>query len=383
MSIEHLPANLRRIRAARRLTQTAAAAAAGLSRSAYRKIEEGGVQPRGRTLEAIAAALRVQPRDLVEAAPTLKSVRFRSRTALKSRSQIVAEAGRRLADYNQLEALVGAQRPYRLSTIAASARTGSVRPESVARAARAALELSPREAIRNICGLLDSAGIKVFAIPVATQSFFGMSIGRMDGGPAIVVNTWDRVSVERWIFTAAHELGHLLLHHDDYDVRATAEDPSHEHEADAFASEFLMPDEVFQQEWRDTSGLPLVERVVKLKRMFHVGYRTILARLATTPAEWRSVWKRFHEHYRRNHGSGSSIDSGKLLSTETGFRELAPAALRGNEPDQLSASDFREDRLAGLVRKAVEQGDISLPRGAEILGLTLRDMRSISSSWYG
>jgi hypothetical protein len=32
-----------------------------------------------------------------------------------------------------------------------------------------------------------------------------------DGGPAVVVNVWGRLSVERWIFTAAHELGHLMI----------------------------------------------------------------------------------------------------------------------------------------------------------------------------
>jgi len=32
---------------------------------------------------------------------------------------------------------------------------------------------------------------------------------------------WERLSVERWIFTAAHELGHLLLHLDAYDVSKT------------------------------------------------------------------------------------------------------------------------------------------------------------------
>lgn len=45
-----------------------------------------------------------------------------------------------------------------------------------------------------------------------SDDFFGLSIGPADGGPAVVVNVWDGISVERWIFTAAHELGHLVLH---------------------------------------------------------------------------------------------------------------------------------------------------------------------------
>jgi predicted HTH domain antitoxin len=40
-----------------------------------------------------------------------------------------------------------------------------------------------------------------------------------------------------------------------------------------------------------------------------------------------------------------------------------------------------EDRLAGLVRKAIEAEQITLGRGAEILNLNLTKMREIVSSW--
>lgn len=68
-----------------------------------------------------------------------------------------------------------------------------------------------------------------------------------------MVNTWERSSVERWIFTAAHELGHLLLHFEDYGQGIKEEDKAHEREADAFAAEFLMPDGSLS-----VSGLSLV-----------------------------------------------------------------------------------------------------------------------------
>ena len=43
--------------------------------------------------------------------------------------------------------------------------------------------------------------------------------------------------------------------------------------------------------------------------------------------------------------------------------------------------DFKEDRLPYLVRKAVEGGELSLSRGAEILKLRSREMRQLASSW--
>lgn len=65
----------------------------------------------------------------------------------------------------------------------------------------------------------------------------------------MVVNVWDRVSVERWIFTAAHELGHLLLHLTSYQVDESTEDKGQEVEANTFASHLLMPEETFRKEW--------------------------------------------------------------------------------------------------------------------------------------
>ena len=63
--------------------------------------------------------------------------------------------------------------------------------------------------------------------------------------------------------SAVHELGHLL-HLDSFDVEE--EDPQEEKEANLFAANFLMPEEVFLKEWEEAKGLPLIDRVMKVKR---------------------------------------------------------------------------------------------------------------------
>ena len=55
----------------------------------------------------------------------------------------------------------------------------------------------------------------------------------------------------------------------------------------------------------------------------------------------------------------------------------------GPEPEHLSPVDFEEHRLSQLVRRAIEQEKISLGRGAEILGLSLRGMWELTASWVG
>ena len=55
---------------------------------------------------------------------------------------------------------------------------------------------APDGAVRDIRGLLEAGGVKILLLDTKRDSFFGLSIGQADGGPAVVVNTWDRISVE-------------------------------------------------------------------------------------------------------------------------------------------------------------------------------------------
>lgn len=377
-------ANLKRVRAAKNWPQDKVAEAAGLSRGAYRKIENGEAQARVSSLDAIAAALQVPLRELLEPTVELKNVRFRSHKKLRLRSKILTDVGRWLSNYNGLEDQLGSRRPFRLHEVGEQAGTGEDRAVAAARAARAALGLSESEPVRDICGLLDSAGVKVFPLAVDSDGFFGLAVGPSDGGPAVVINTWERISVERWIFTAAHELGHLLLHQGDFGQDTEEEDEVLESEANAFAAEFLMPDGVFRREWAEARGLPLVARVIKVKRIFRVSYRTVLYRLAPTYQGWAdNIWVQFRFDYMQQTGQSLSKTEEPAGITGNEFMTAAPEVLRGREPDHLSPGDFREDRLAGLVRRALEEGEISLGRAAEILGLSLIEVRALAASWVG
>lgn len=379
-----LAPNLRRLRAHRGLTQDDAAKAVGISRVAYRELEVGNVkEPKASTLIGLARAYQVGVEELLRPVPTLSRVRFRSTKQMKNREQILADVDRWLKDFKEVEELLAEDHDFELSSIR-QAIGGDFndrldRAEAAARLAREMLGLGAKEPVRDICGLLESAGVKVYPIQVQTDAFFGLSIGEEDGGPAVAVNTWEKISVERWIFSAAHELGHLLLHQGAYDVDQVAENPDEEKEADFFAAQFLMPDHGFNNEWFDAMGLGLVDRVLKVKRIFRVSYKTVLYRLDAKFKEkpgWKpqnSMFIRFQVAYKQRHGRG-------LVKAEEP-EALAAEAFKAREPDHLLPSDFSEDRLRTLVRRAVEKKLITLGRGAEILRIPLVDMRELAASW--
>jgi Zn-dependent peptidase ImmA (M78 family)/DNA-binding XRE family transcriptional regulator len=377
--------NLRRLRSYRGFTQADLAAAADLSVQAYRNLEAARSQPRTSNLIALAQALKVSVGELVEEAPELPRVRFRAQKKLKAREQILVEVARWLRDFRELEDLLDDHRTYslrRVATALGKKPPGPDRARAAATRVRQAFELGPHEPVRDVCGLLEANGIKVRTIRLHNDGFFGLSVGPEDGGPAVVVNTWERISVERWIYSAAHELGHLLLHLAAYDPSMEAEDREEEREADVFAAHLLMPDDAFHAKWDETRGLHIVDRVLRVKRVFGVSYKTVLHRIIEESGD-SDLWRRLKNFYRERTGQTLPHKFEPEGLSGEAFEPYGPEPYGSNEPKKLIDADFAEARLPRLVREAVEREAITLSRAAEILGLPLADMRTLSRAWVG
>ncbi len=358
------------------MTQAELASLVGVSRVALGKIERGLTMPRPDTLAALARGLQTPLRDLAARVRPLRSVRFRARARIHGRPQILAEVSEQLANCESLESLLDARRPFRLRHLCGP--KGGKDPAAAAHAVRQAAGVPSDAPVLNICRLLEEQGIRVLLLNRKSDSFFGLGVGDADGGPAVVVNVWERISVERWIFTAAHELGHILLHGDEFQPGETALPASTEREADAFAGEFLMPESAFEAEWDATRGRRLLDRVLEVKRSFRVSYRAVLHRLVATGRAGAGVWGAFQGQHQ--------VRFGKTLKKQDEPEALRAGGFawnwrRAGEPAALSPHDFRRDRLARLVRQALEEQHISLGRGAEILGIPLAEMREWTRDW--
>ena len=90
MNLQVLAQNVRRLRTAKRLSQSALADTAGLSLPAIKNLELAKSEPRIRTMQAIAKALDVKLQELFQPVRELHTVRFRSAKRMQNRENVLA-----------------------------------------------------------------------------------------------------------------------------------------------------------------------------------------------------------------------------------------------------------------------------------------------------
>jgi Zn-dependent peptidase ImmA (M78 family)/DNA-binding Xre family transcriptional regulator len=377
MGIQDIGDNVRRHMKIRRLTIPQLSAKIGMGTASLSNLLNGKAEPRSSTLIKLAEGLDVPFDELLADAPRLNSVRFRTAKILSGREkaerdQIRHDTAIWLSDYCFLEKELKAARPYVLDQIA------DRDPSSAAMVARDVFKLNPTDPIHDISELMEQAGIKLRIRPFGFKKTFGLSIGDEDGGPGIVVNSEEGISVERQLFTIAHELGHLILHKSSYKNPDEVENEVEEHEADLFAGTFLVPAEALEKEWNESKGLVFVDRVLKIKKIFKVSYKTLLIRLVQLDPSLslKPLIIRFCQDYKaKYHHDLKDYYEPDSLSPD----ESNPVATY--DPQELDISDLMEDRFSRLVRDAYEKEIISMSRAGEMLNLSITDMRTLILAW--
>lgn len=298
--------NLRRIRKQKKYSQKVIAEKAKISTVAYSNIETGKSFPKDETLRDLAIALGVSTEDIWRRRDSLDNVRFRASHRMITRDRVLMDVENWLRNRTKIEEILNKEdKNTSFNTILSNVEAlrkngceGAFLAVEAAKVVRSELKLED-DPIRSIVSLFEINGIKVFPYEIQSDHFFGLSVGPNGGGPAIVVNVWNSISVERWIFSAAHELGHLILHQGAYDSSEKEESPGEEKEADLFASHFLMPNGAFIKSWNRLVGSGLVPRLMSLKKQFKVSWKTVVYRLSdlTGKSDW---WKQAYMDFKRS-----------------------------------------------------------------------------------
>lgn len=104
-------------------------------------------------------------------------------------------------------------------------------PKKIAEALRGLWQM-PDGPVNDLTKLLEAAGVIVVSCDFGTRSMDATSIRLAEMPPLVFIN--DAIPGDRWRFTLAHELMHLVCHQ--------APSETMEDEADEFAAEFLLPE---------------------------------------------------------------------------------------------------------------------------------------------
>jgi Zn-dependent peptidase ImmA (M78 family)/DNA-binding XRE family transcriptional regulator len=323
------------------MTKTDLANEVGLELRTISGYESGEYVPSEETLIGLSRSLRFpeafffgQP--LAEPRPDVASFRAQSKMTAGQRDMALSQGALALALDHWLSAR------FELPTVSLPILDGVQTPEAAAEWLRQEWGLGVTS-IRNMVHLLESKGIRVFALSVKAKEVDAFSMWQ-GGAPYVFLNT--QKTAEHSRFDAAHELGHLLLHR-----HAAPQGRQAEKEADAFASAFLMPR---ASVLANVPKFPTLDQLIKLKKTWSVSTAALAYRYHHL--EVISDWQ-----YRSLY-----VQMSKRGLTK---REPDPIA---HEVSQLLAKVFIMLHAEGISRKQVAKELCVHPSDIEelLLGLT-------------
>ncbi len=370
---EAIGRNLKAARETAGRSQEEFAAELGISRATLSGFENGHVAIDSAKLLRASKILGLPVADFFKDREEEMALLFRAAEDVVPRAEVRSRLRRFCEAYRELEELAGV------------ADTLLLPPEytyfphlhskhlefaaQVALSERERLGLGLYDPIENIFKLLDENGVRLLDVNIEQDDLYGLSGFSKQYGLCILVNT--RNTMERNIFTAAHEFGHLLMHRSFYrnaDLsEATERDPDLEEMADVFAGNFLVPEVGLRDVWIKSAGRKKevnLEDVVFLKHHFRVSTKVVVRRLKdiglTTEKESKEILDRTYR---------AQPD-----------QKVEYAPLR-NEKIDLIAEWKSVSRFLYLARKAALSGLISIGKLGELMGKNVLEVRSLVQQW--
>lgn len=269
------------------------AEAVGITPSAVGQYESGRTRPSAQVIASLALHLGFPPtfferRNGLTKVPEnlahfrkLRSTTRMDRDRLLVRLELLSEVVANVEKFVELP-------PVEIPEYAIDDTAADTEPEAAAAGVRAAWGLG-RGPIDHIVRLLESKGIVVVRPRVDSSGVDAFSTWAGER-PVIVLGS-DKADSARSRFDAAHELGHLVMHHDVEPGRHVIEQQAHR-----FAAAFLLPADVIAKEFPARMSWPAYFR---LKERWCVSLQALLYRARTLGALSPDAYRRAQIHLSR------------------------------------------------------------------------------------
>ena len=213
-------------------------------------------------------------------------------------------------------------------------------PEAIARSVRTAMNLPPGP-VFNLTETLERNGCIVVAHDLQSRQLDGFS--QRDQYPPAFIHLNADLPPDRWRWTLAHELGHLVMH-----FEPTASPKEVEQQANLFAGEFLAPGHEIGHMLEDLS----FQKLGGLKREWKISMSALIMRA-----------------YHLN-----TITSSQRQSM---FAKMSKAGYRTREPSTLDPPVETPGRMRALVRTYLDELGYSQSELQDLLGLGEADYRRL------
>jgi Zn-dependent peptidase ImmA (M78 family)/DNA-binding XRE family transcriptional regulator len=318
-----------------------------VTRQAIHKYERGQSEPSMAVIRQLATALEVKAAYFYRDTPIeLGRIAFRKLASFpkKEQNKVIETAREMLERYLELEEILGLTSEMK-NPISDISVTSAQDVEVAAEALREAWELG-HDPLFNILELLEDKGVKIIELE-SDQDFDGASTYVGKNMPVIVLNRGRKKHLDRYRFTALHELGHLLLNFEDPDLHHKTEESL----CNRFAGALLIPKDALVHEFGGKRHHLGLKELAAIKQQYGISVAGLVYRMRDLEFISQPTYRSFF----------------KMLSTK-GFKkdERELAEYEGQE---------KALRFEQLLSRAVHEEEISVSKAAEMNNQTEAQFR--------